>query len=144
MVTRRPPFILTLALLPVLIGCQRDRGEQALGPAALAAVGERPGAPREALARAIDDLFTAPDIGETRAVLVYHNGRLVAERYGPGYARQTRFAGWSMSKSVTGVLIGLLVADGRLRLDQPVPIPAWQRPGDPRGEVTLRQLLQMR
>ncbi|MDE2405320.1 MAG: serine hydrolase [Sphingomonadales bacterium] len=145
MPTRRLPHILTLALLPALIaGCHGDGGPPPLSPAALAAVAERPGAPREAVARAIDALFTADDIGETRAVLVWHNGRLVAERYGQGYGPRTRFLGWSMTKSVTGVLIGLLVADGRLRLDQPVPIPAWQRPGDPRGEVTLRELLQMR
>jgi CubicO group peptidase (beta-lactamase class C family) len=49
-----------------------------------------------------------------------------------------------MAKTVTGVLIGLLVSDGRLRLDESAPVPAWQRPGDPRGEITLRQLLQMR
>jgi CubicO group peptidase (beta-lactamase class C family) len=49
-----------------------------------------------------------------------------------------------MAKTVTGVLIGVLVAEGRLRLDDSPPIPAWQRPGDPRGEITLRQLLQMR
>ena len=42
------------------------------------------------------------------------------------------------------MLIGLLVADGRLRLDESVPITPWQRSGDPRGEITLRQLLQMR
>ena len=144
MVTRRLSHILPLALLPVLIGCHQGERAQPLDPAALAVVGERPGAPREALARAVDALFTAPDIGETRALLVWHNGRLVAERYGAGYGPNTRFLGWSMTKSVTGALIGLLVADGRLRLDQPVPIPAWQRPGDPRGEVTLRELLQMR
>jgi CubicO group peptidase (beta-lactamase class C family) len=45
---------------------------------------------------------------------------------------------------VTGVLIGLLVSEGRLRLDDPAPLPRWQRAGDPRGEITLRQLLQMR
>ncbi|MBU6267362.1 MAG: beta-lactamase family protein [Sphingomonadales bacterium] len=148
MLKRRPfrnlrSLILPLALLPVLIGCHND-GPPPLSKAALSAVGERPGAPREALARAIDSLFTAPGIGETRALVVFHNGRIVAERYAEGYGPQTRFLGWSMTKSVTGALIGLLVADGRLRLDQPVPIPAWQRPGDPRGEVTLRQLLQMR
>ena len=144
MVTRRMPLILPLALLPVLIGCHGGESAQPLSGPALAAVGAHPGAPREALARAIDALFTAPGIGETRALLVWHSGRLVAERYGEGYGASTRFLGWSMTKSVTGVLIGLLVADGRLRLDQPVPIPAWQRPGDPRGEVTLRELLQMR
>ena len=41
-------------------------------------------------------------------------------------------------------MIGLLVSDGRLRLGESAPVPAWQRSGDPRGEITLRQLLQMR
>jgi CubicO group peptidase (beta-lactamase class C family) len=49
-----------------------------------------------------------------------------------------------MAKSITAVMIGLLVSDGRLRLDETAPIPTWQRSGDPRGEITLRQLLQMR
>jgi CubicO group peptidase (beta-lactamase class C family) len=49
-----------------------------------------------------------------------------------------------MAKTVTATMIGQLVADGRLRLDESVPVPPWQRPGDPRGEITLRQLLQMR
>jgi len=144
MVTRRLPHIVLLGLLPVLAACQRAPGSPPLGEAALAAVHDNPGAPREALARAVDTLFTGAGIGETYALVVFHNGRIVAERYAEGYGPQTRFLGWSMTKSVTGALIGLLVADGRLRLDQPVPIPAWQRPGDPRGEVTLRELLQMR
>jgi CubicO group peptidase (beta-lactamase class C family) len=77
-------------------------------------------------------------------VLVLHDGEVAAERYGEGYSPRTKFLGWSMSKTVTGVMIGALVAEGRLRLDDPPPIPTWQRPGDPRGEITLRQLLQMR
>ncbi len=137
--------ILLLLLLPALIGCHGGASAPApLSAAALLAVGEHPGAPREPLARAIDALFTDPAAGETRALMILHNGRVVAERYAPGYTRDTRLIGWSMSKSVTGALIGQLVADGRLRLDEPVPIPLWQRPGDPRGEITLRQLLQMR
>ncbi len=73
-----------------------------------------------------------------------HAGEVAAERYGDGYGPKTRFLGWSMSKTVTGVLIGMLVADGRLHLDRAPPIPRWQRAGDPRGEITLRQLMQMR
>jgi CubicO group peptidase (beta-lactamase class C family) len=73
-----------------------------------------------------------------------HKGRIVAERYAPGYGANTRLVGWSMSKTITGVLIGLLISDGRLTLDESAPVPTWQRPGDPRGEITLRQLLQMR
>ncbi len=108
------------------------------------AVIKAPGVRREALARAVDRLFTMPEAQETRAVLVLRDGRIVAERYAPGYHENTRFISWSMAKTVTGVLIGLLVSDGRLRLDESAPVPAWQRPGDPRGEITLRQLLQMR
>jgi len=145
MPTRRLPLILALAALPALAGC--SGGAQApvpLDPQALAAVVARPGVSRTKLARAVDDLFRDEQAGETRAVLVLLRGRIVAERYAEGYGPRTRLIGWSMGKTVTGVLIGLLVGDGRLRLDESVPIPAWQRPGDPRGEITLRQLLQMR
>ncbi|MDE2620740.1 MAG: serine hydrolase, partial [Sphingomonadales bacterium] len=121
-----------------------ESGPPPLSEAARAAVLAAPGVPRERLARAIDGLFDNAAVGETRAVLVLSGGRVVAERYGSGYGPDTRLIGWSMSKSITGVLIGLLVSDGRLRLDESVPIPAWQRSGDARGEITLRQLLQMR
>lgn len=144
----RKSFILPLLALPALIGCGQDRGAAPppppLSEVALKAVIDKPGVNRETLARAVDALFSADELGETRAVLVLHNGRIVAERYAPGYHENTRFISWSMAKTVTGVMIGELVADGRLRLDESVPIPAWQRSGDPRGEITLRQLLQMR
>jgi CubicO group peptidase (beta-lactamase class C family) len=87
-------------------------------------VSENPGADREKLARAVDTLFTREGIGETRAVVVMHAGEIAAERYGAGYGPDTRFIGWSMSKTVVGVLMGMLVADGRLRLDASPPIPA--------------------
>jgi CubicO group peptidase (beta-lactamase class C family) len=115
-----------------------------LDTAALAAVTDRAGAPRDQLAREVDDLFTLPGLGETRAVVVMANGELAAERYAPGYDKDTRFISWSMAKTVTGVLIGLLVADGLLGLDDPAAVSKWQRPGDPRSEITLRHLLQMR
>lgn len=144
---RRLPLILPLLALPALIGCTPNgtrNAEPPLSDAALGAVIEKPGVSRKKLARAVDALFTADDTAETRAVLVLHDGRIVAERYAPPYHENTRFVSWSMAKTITGVMIGMLVADGRLRLDESVPIPAWQRPGDPRGEITLRQLLQMR
>lgn len=143
----RLSLILPLLALPVLIGCSASGSDSAPPPLderALAAVVKQPGAPREALARAVDRLFTAEEMGETRAVLVLKDGRIVAERYAPGYHENTRFISWSMAKTITAVMIGQLVADGRLRLDESVPVPAWQRAGDPRGEITLRQLLQMR
>ena len=111
---------------------------------ALAAVKEDPGAPTKALARESDQLFTLDGLGDTRALVVLHGGEIAVERYGEGYGPQTRFISWSMAKTVTAVMIGMLVADGQLRLDAPAPVPRWQRAGDPRAEITLRQLLQMR
>ena len=145
MIPDRLVLIAPLALVPALIACHSAPTAAPLSPAAQAAVVADPGdAGREDLAQRIDAVFSAPDAGETRALIVWHDGKLVAERYAPGYDRSTRFISWSMAKSITGVLIGMLVSDGRLRLDDPAPIPLWQRPGDPRGEITVRQLLQMR
>ena len=147
MIARHLSLIAPLLLLPALIGCGASDQPQPLLPLsanAMAAVIDKPGANREALARAVDQLFSREDCAETRAVLVLKDGRIVAQRYGDGYHENTRFISWSMAKTVTAVMIGMLAADGRLRLDEGVPIPAWQRPGDARGEITLRQLLQMR
>ena len=146
MPARLRPLILACLLVPVLSACQ-DAGPAKPAPlteAALAAVDRNPGVGREKLARAIDSLFADPAAGDTHAVVVLHEGRVIAERYGEGFNRDTRLLGWSMSKTITGLMIGQLVADGRLRLDESAPVPAWQRNGDPRGEITLRQLLQMR
>ena len=90
----------------------------------------------------VDPLF-ASDQGETRAVLMLRDGNVAAKRYAPGYSDQNRFISWSMAKSVTAVLIGELVAEGRLQLDAPVPFGEWQKPGDPRAAITLRQMLHM-
>ena len=111
---------------------------------ALAAVTDTPGAPSKALAREVDDLFTMEGLGETRALIVMKDGKIAAERYADGYDADTRFVSWSMAKTVTAMMIGQLVGDGLLRLDQPAPIPRWQRSGDPRADITLRHLLQMR
>jgi len=142
----RATHILPLLLLPALCGCGADApaAPPPLTPAALEAVAGKPAIAREKLARAVDALFSAEDMRETRAVIVMRNGRTIAERHGPGYHENTRFISWSMAKTVTATMIGMLVADGRIRLGESAPVPAWQRPGDPRGEITLKQLLQMR
>jgi CubicO group peptidase (beta-lactamase class C family) len=76
-------------------------------------------------------------------VVVVHRGRIVAERYAPGITPTTPLPGWSMSKSVVGALAGTLVGLGLWRLDAPVPLAAWRRPGDPRAAITLEHLLAM-
>lgn len=136
------------ALLLALAACGGEAApapaETTLPEAAMAAISEDPGAPREALARRVEALFSSPDAAETRAVIVMQDGKIVVERYAEGYGEETRFVSWSMAKTVTAVMIGMLVADGKLELDETPPIPNWRRAGDPRGAVTLRHLLQMR
>ena len=84
-----------------------------------------------------------PLLGETRATLLIVGGAVKEKRYAPGYSDTNRFISWSMAKTVTAVVVGELVADGRLSLDAPAPIAEWQRPGDPRRAITLRHLLTM-
>lgn len=97
------------------------------------------------LQSALDWAFVEPPGAprRTRAVVVLHRGRLLAERYAPGFTRDTPLIGWSMTKSVINALIGVLVAEGRLAVHAPAPIPAWRRAGDPRRHITIDHLLRM-
>ena len=136
------PVCLVLSLTACGGGAEPD-----LGPSEseLAVIAKSPGVGRERLAMDFADLFDDQQgVGETRAAMVMHGGEIVAERYADGYDADTRFISWSMAKTVTAVMIGMLVADGALELDEPAPVPNWQRPGDARAEITLRDLLQMR
>ncbi|WP_299195636.1 serine hydrolase [uncultured Erythrobacter sp.] len=150
MFVRSRTSIAASALLPALAFATVSCGGPAVPPMeplteeALAAISEDAGAPKDQLARAVDDLFALEGLGETRAVVVFADGKVAAERYAPGYDAETRHVSWSMAKTVTATLIGMLVADGLLSVDEPAPVPMWQRSGDPRADITLRHLLQMR
>lgn len=101
---------------------------------------------RAALDKAVLAAFDEQNKGgypDTRAIVVVQGGAIVAERYAPGFDRHTEMLGWSASKSIMGTLVGLLVDDGKLKLDEPAPVPEWQGEGDPRAKITLRQLLTM-
>lgn len=98
------------------------------------------------LERVLDDAFSEPQPDgkrRTRAIVVLHRGRIAAERYAPGFDRDTPLIGWSMTKSITNNLVGFLVADGLLDPAAPAPVPEWQAAGDPRRAITLAHLLQM-
>ncbi len=79
----------------------------------------------------------------TRAILVVEDGAIIAERYAPGYDANTRFISYSMAKSYTSTLVGILVGQGRLELDGPAPVPEWSAAGDPRGKIRLVDMLNM-
>jgi CubicO group peptidase (beta-lactamase class C family) len=76
-------------------------------------------------------------------VIVLYDGQIIAERYADGFTRETPQHGWSMTKSVINALVGVLVKEGKLRLQDPAPVPEWRSPGDPRAAITLDELLRM-
>ncbi|WP_298881905.1 serine hydrolase [uncultured Bradyrhizobium sp.] len=99
----------------------------------------------EGLAAALDRAFTEPaqqPYRRTRAIVVMKAGRIIAERYADGIGPQTQLLGFSMTKSVMSALTGILVRQGKLKLDGPAPIAAWQNPDDPRHAITVDQLLR--
>ncbi len=103
-----------------------------------------PGLDRGALEAALDQVFAEPNpdsLRHTRAVAIAYGGRLVAERYADWTDRDAPQLGWSMTKSVTNALVGLLVHRGQLDITQPAPIPAWA--DDDRRAITLDALLRM-
>lgn len=98
------------------------------------------------LTAALTDLFqtTGPSgLPDHRAWLVVHRGQIVVETYAEGFSPSSRFQSWSMAKSVTNALVGILVGQGRLQLDGPTSVPEWQSPQDPRRALTLNHLLHM-
>lgn len=95
------------------------------------------------LRRATDSAFAHPE-GLTAGFLVVHKGRIIAERYGNGAHRDMQLESWSMGKSITGTLIGILIQQGALKLEDPAPIAEWHRtPGDPRAKIRVVDLLRM-
>jgi CubicO group peptidase (beta-lactamase class C family) len=79
----------------------------------------------------------------TAALVVTWRGRLIGERYGEGITARTSLESWSMGKSLTATLIGILVNQGVYDLWQPAPIPQWQGADDPRGKIRIADLLHM-
>jgi len=97
------------------------------------------------LAEALDHAFaepTTPPFRRTRAIVVVKEGRVIAERYAVGYGIDTPILGFSATKSVTSALIGVLVRQGKLALDKPAPVAAWQSDDDPRHAISVDQLLR--
>lgn len=103
------------------------------------------GLDRPALDAAVAKAFDEPDpkrAQNTRAVVVTHNGRLLAERYADGIDADTVLTGWSMTKSWTNALVGLAVERGLVDIHAPLNLPEWPE-GDPRRQLTLDHLLRM-
>jgi len=98
---------------------------------------------RSALEGLLDSVFrdTDPEEGE-RGWVILHDGLIAGERYAPGYDRNTRNLSFSAGKSILTTLVGILVRDGHLNVDDHAPIREWQAP-DARSQITIRDLLHM-
>ena len=96
----------------------------------------------EAVARAVDAAFDPPE-ALTAAFVVTHRGRLIGERYREGIDHTTPLESWSMGKSLTGTLMGVLIHKGVYDLWQPAPVPEWQSQGDPRQAIRIGDVMRM-
>ncbi len=94
------------------------------------------------VAQAVDAAFE-PAEGMTAAFVVTHQGRIIGERYGDGIDLHTPLESWSMGKSLTATLMGVLIQQGVYDLWQPAPVPEWQTEGDPRQQIRIADILRM-
>ena len=104
---------------------------------------------RRALNNVLFDVMDEPGVipeRRTRAVVILHGGKVVAERYAEGISAETPLPGWSMTKSVWNTIMGRMRQEGLMPdINDPVLINEWQsQTGDPRATITYDQLLRMR
>ncbi|MGB2632880.1 MAG: serine hydrolase [Candidatus Acidiferrum sp.] len=125
------------------LGARDTRATSAVAAPVAALEVEPPSAKLEA---ALDRAFaepSAPPYRRVKAIVILHDGKVVAERYAPGYRAETPILGYSLAKSVTNALIGILVQQKKLSVEQLAPVPEWQNPSDPRHAITIDQLMRM-
>ncbi|MEO7445883.1 MAG: serine hydrolase [Ferruginibacter sp.] len=76
----------------------------------------------------------------TRAVVIVYDGKIIAEKYASGFDKNTLMLGWSVSKSLTAAMIGILVKENKLSVDMPAPVAAWIK--TKKQKITIKHLLQ--
>jgi CubicO group peptidase (beta-lactamase class C family) len=76
----------------------------------------------------------------THAIVIVFGGQFISEKYASGFGKDSRLMGWSMTKSVINALIGILVRQGKLKIEDPAPIAEWKN--DDRKKITLNHLLR--
>lgn len=97
-----------------------------------------------ALNRAFSDTATDYEARQnTRAIVIFHKGQLIAERYAEGFGPEMPLNSWSMTKSATSALVGILVGEGQIKLSDTTGLRGWDDPSDLRSKVTVEHLLHM-
>ncbi len=92
--------------------------------------------------RAVDSAFSAEE-AHTAAFVVTYKGRIIGERYAAGITKNTRLESWSMGKSLSATIMGVLIQQGVYSLEQPAPIPQWQGKGDGRAKIKIKDIMHM-
>ena len=77
----------------------------------------------------------------TRSLIVIYKDKIIAEKYTNGFYKNSKILGWSMTKSITGTLFGILEKQGKINIMKPAPITEWQN--DERSKITINDLLHM-
>lgn len=95
------------------------------------------------LQKAVDMAFAPNNKGKksTRAVVVVYKDKIIAEKYAPNFNKNSRLLGWSMTKSITSTLFGVLQKQGKIKVTQKAPIAEWAK--DARKDISIHNLLQM-
>ena len=92
-----------------------------------------------ALSEAVNGTFDS--IKKTRAVLVIYKDQIIAEKYAEGFDKNSKILGWSMTKSITSTIYGILQKQGKLNINDKAPIDTWKN--DKRSAITINDLLHM-
>jgi len=92
--------------------------------------------------QAVEAAFSLPE-AQTAAFVVTYKGRIISERYGNGINMNTALESWSMGKSLSATIMGILIGKGVYTLDQPAPIPQWQGKGDGRAKIRIKDIMHM-
>jgi CubicO group peptidase (beta-lactamase class C family) len=96
---------------------------------------------QEKLAQSVEAAFKEGTM--TAAFVITYKGRIIAERYADGIDMHTPLESWSMAKSLTATLMGVLIQQGVYELWQSASIPEWQGEGDSRQEIRIADILRM-
>lgn len=91
------------------------------------------------LNKTVSNLFT--NNTKTRAVVVLHKGQIIAEKYANQFNKDSRILGWSMTKSITSTVFGIMQKQGKIHVNDKASIDAWKN--DERKSITNNNLLQM-
>ena len=93
----------------------------------------------DTLTEVVNNAFDS--IKKTRAVLVIYKDQIIAEQYAPNFNKNSKILGWSMTKSITSTIYGVLQKQDKLNINEKPQIDVWKN--DIRSEITINDLLQM-